>query len=177
MRGQRGFTLIEVLATGVIASVLAGSILTMLKLASTQITQETDRSRAARISEIAAEEISRVASRASLVLGDNEADPTVSLSSSYRKVRFYGTPFSSGTLIGGYSIRTVAGLGGVLEEWKNGAFQTFKVGPDSLVITNGGNFIISPSRGAFSFQFHVQINSIPMDTLSNIREFVFCHNI
>lgn len=178
MTGQRGFTLVEVLATGVIASVLAGSILTIMKLTSTQISQETERSRSARIFDIASEEIHRVARRARTVLGDSETDSDDALSPSYRKVRFYTGPVPGGTLLGGFNIRTVSGVGGVLEEWKSGAFQTFKVGADSIVITNSGNFIIaSATRSAFSFQFHVRINSVPPDTLANIREMVFCRNI
>lgn len=177
MNGRNGFTLVEVMATAVIATILAGSILTMLKLASTQISLDTERVRSARIFEIAAEEIHDMARRANTVLGDAETESSESLVSSYRQVRFYTASMPGGSLLGGFNIRTVSGVGGVLEEWKDGSFQTFKVGPDSLIITNTGNFIIAANRAAVSFQFNVQIKGNPLDTLGNLRETVFCRNI
>jgi hypothetical protein len=174
----KGFTLLEVMLTGLIAAVLAGSILPMLYMGNEQIRDIIVYSRMSQQQQIISESIRRAAREAYIVMGDGVAPPGAALpngQSGFERLTFY-TRLPDGIsyqIIGGIRSRAP---GNWLEEW-DGTWKTLRIGNDSISLVNPRDFAISPYRRAASYDIDItQTAHGKTYVLNSPREYVLCHN-
>ncbi len=131
---QQGFTLIEVLITGVISSIVAGAIITVLYMTNDQIKEGIATEKLIQISTAATEQIRRSARMAAIV--------TCSTAVLNRDLNFFD---SDGNQISGYKINS----GGVLQEWVVGVgWKTMVIGSDSAIVVGSDSVTLVSSDSA-----------------------------
>lgn len=156
MKSQSGFTLIEVLATVIISTLLAGVMLTLLKAGTDQISEILPRQKAMSMYNIVSEQINWTARQAYWVRqpDDMTACP-VSPAGTFTNLN--GLVFYDKDCLefGRYGFQAV-GSRQFLMERKNGIFQAFKVAGDTVFITRGNDFGYHSLRRAITFELQIQ---------------------
>lgn len=158
MRRQAGFTLVEVLATGVISSVLAGVVLTLLYAGSSQVNEMVPRQQVISIYNLVSEQVHWTARRAYTVRSTNDGPfavwpPTpAGPRTSQDGLVFYDR---TGNVIGGYDIAPM-GSTNYLREWKGLSFQPFKVAGDTVFVTPSLKFGHSNDRRSITFEILIR---------------------
>ena len=163
MRTEAGFTLIEILAGGVISTVLAGAMLSLFYLVTGNIKDSTANSRLQRIQTVAEDQIRRIARRAygaktsSAEVGDiaiiaaNDGNAYTGL----KEIWLYETDPGE-ALIGAYKVSPDA-----LLELVNGVFVPMRIGSDTVWLDGANStFSIFPNRAgvAFDMRYKIQEN-------------------
>lgn len=158
VKAQRGFTLVEVLAAGIISSLLAAVLLTILYLASAHVKQLIPRQRVMTAYNVVSEQIHRMTRQACFVRAFGEAHaiplPALGASVSFQDgLVFYDRSYN---IIGGYYFS--ASGGHHLREWNTAtnAWQAFKIAGDSLPVTPGNKFGHSADRKTVTFEIHLK---------------------
>jgi type II secretory pathway pseudopilin PulG len=146
MKSASGFTLVEVLVTGLLASILAGAIISALYMTNSQTKEGIGTEKAIQISAVVSEEIRRkVRNATSLVQIDPLANMGVFLKNSV------------GDTIGGFQrVQFILQEYKPISKWEDmqiGATPV-QVFPDPTL----SNFIVSPSGTALSFRLRYQIS-------------------
>lgn len=172
MKRQAGFTLIEAMVAGVISTILAGSILSVLYMCNDRIKESMAMAKLTMMYDVVSEAFHRAAREASTIGGNTETPPLSTLSAPFTglgRITFYD---SSGAATGGFAI-----LGdGYLREWKSGSFQTFKIGVDSIYVPDF-HFSILTDRNAARFRLTFSMTSGGKTyVLTNPRETAQCRN-
>jgi len=177
MKRQSGFTLIETLVTGLVSTLLAGVVLSLLQLSNTQLLEGSAGLRLSRLYNATSSEIQRVGRRAYVVktTGDILTGlPSDTLSAAamtgLSNVMFCDT---LGDSLGGYKV-----LGdGRLQEWvKSGrTWKDLAFGPDTVRVDSArSTFDILPRRRGISFT--LRLKSAAGDTIPPVREMLVCRN-
>lgn len=165
MKPQTGFTIIEVMTAGILSTVLAGVVITLIVLTSEQIEASLSRQKAVARYEIVAEEVRKVARKAYTVRSTSEPEFTIwppgnagSLLTSQNGLKFYDRTPVAGVpnCIGGFEFQGVAGGLSILREWKAGAFTAFLVGGDSVFVTPSLQFSRDAARRVITFEIYVR---------------------
>lgn len=156
MKAQAGFTLVEVLTAGVLSTVLAGAIISILYLGTDQIEESLARQDAVALYTVVAEHIQAVASRADSVRSTEEEpgaplDPTAE----FADVIFVN---AANEPLGGFKVRP-DGMRNLLMEWSTADDDwvpyTIAGIPIELDALRVPAFYISPERRSATFQFNL----------------------
>lgn len=157
-RIEKGFTLVEVLATGVISTVLAGAILTLVYLGADEMLESQGRQKALAQYVLVQEQICRVARTAYTIRATGETYPDVTAgTSSLPGLRFFKkTP--AGTQLGAFRVAEDTGTVYLRESTTPTAltFKTFMVGADSIPSAFSNTFRQNAARTRAGFQLTVK---------------------
>lgn len=176
---EAGFTLVEVVVTGVIAAIVAATILTVLLMSNSEIQAGLANLRLVQIQAIVSEQIQTSSRIAYCVKKPGDGTGLPNLTDIYRP----GLPEivlcdSLGDTLSGYQIHA----SGVLNEYKRepglaSGFYPFMVG-DSVVRVDvsTSNFSILPRRRGITFTLCYQIQTNSLYTYPGIRETSICRN-
>jgi len=173
MRTKAGFTLVEILAGGVISTVLAGAMLSLFYLVTGNIKDSAANSRLLRTQTVAEDQLRRAARKAYGVklsqaevskghggLGDIAtiaADDPVAYTALTEIWLYQADPDG---LIGAYKV-SAGSSQDTLKEWVNGAFTPMRIGSDTVLLTRAGSsFSVFPNRRgiAFDMRYRIQEN-------------------
>lgn len=183
MKSQSGFTLIEVMASGILSTVIAGAILSILHLTNDQIKDGTSYLRLEERQGIAAEQIRKTARHAKGVMKSWEdlaqvtANPAAQPSGHLSEIRFFNDDncFTTGYKIeSGYLWEADAKGCNIL------AYRPFTIGADTVFVDPDpavSYFEFLHNRGAIISHLRVILR---VDTTTYVRpndsEFVLCRN-
>lgn len=162
MNGQRGFTLIEVVVTGIVSVVLSGIALSALYMANDQTDSGLLTLRLSQYSAVVTDQISRTTRGAFMVKSSGDVPGYIAPP--------YAEPFRgnegsmvlcnrTGDTLGGYAIDA----GGFLKELKHDltgwAFQPFLIGKDTArIIAATSKFSMLTDRRGLDFRLHFYIS-------------------
>lgn len=167
MRKEAGFTLIEILAGGVISTVLAGAMLSLFYLVTGNIKDSAANSRLLRIQTVAEDQLRRTVRRAYgakllteigtpppageiTIIAPNDANAHPN----QKEIWLYEDPDA---LIGAYRI-TFGHAVDTLLEWVGGNFIPMHIGSDTVFLDGGiSSFSIFPYRLGVAFNIGYQI--------------------
>lgn len=162
MKGQAGFTLVEALTAGVISTVLAGALLSILYMCNDQIEESLERQDAVALYTAVADHFRAVASRAAKVRSTDEAGGGFDLpvpahpgDVHYEDVVFFD---AADAAIGGFRIQD-NGVTNELMEWSPGVGwvpYTVAGTPIEMDEFQAPGFSISPGRRSATFKFNLR---------------------
>jgi type II secretory pathway pseudopilin PulG len=186
MNSQSGFTLIEALATGLISTIVAGAILSLLHMSNAQINDGTINLRLARLQGVASDQIrssTRIAAGVKTAAEDTITDfdhmPVMTaVSSPLKEVRLCqqnGLPFARYRIVDGTPQD-------YLEEWKETpvkGYHPFMVGGDTVFVDYANSFFrILPDRRGITFAVqHTRAEDGKSYTFPRIEEVALIRNL
>jgi type II secretory pathway pseudopilin PulG len=185
MKLQRGFTLIETMAVGLLSTIVAGALLTVLYLTNSEIKQGIVHLELVNLQSVVSEQIRKSARTANGVLLTDEAknEPVFRLDlntySGAKEIRFCN---SNGNVFAKYQIHS--GDPSYLEEWHTGLakYQPFLVSDDTVYVDGDASvFTILPGRRGVKFTIAHRREEKIMDNIESfslppIEETVLCRN-
>jgi type II secretory pathway pseudopilin PulG len=158
LNGQSGFTLIEVLAAGLISTIVAGALLSVLYMSTGQIRDGASSLRLSQSQAVVSEQIRTSARKAFGAWsgscpdpGPSDLDAAEALVAGYAgsgqlKQVVFCDPL--GAILSGYSLET----DGRMYEWVGGSFRPFRIGADEVMVDYAAsNFIILARRRGIIF--------------------------
>lgn len=159
MRTETGFTLIEVLAGGVISTVLAGAMLSLFYMVTGNVKESAANSRLLRIQTVAEDQIRRDARKAfGAKLSSSEPgliDVVANDGNAYSGLKeIWLIEATPDALVGAYWIH-----GDTLKEWKNGGFVPMIIGPDTVHLDGANSsFSVFPNRQGVGLDLRYKVN-------------------
>jgi type II secretory pathway pseudopilin PulG len=176
---EAGFTLVEVVVTGVIAAIVATTILTVLLMSNSEIQAGLANLRLVQIQAIVSEQIQKSSRIAFCVkmLGDGSSLPNLA-DINRPGLQEIVLCDSLGDTLSGYQIHA----SGILNEFKRepglaSGFYPFMVGDSAVrVDVTTSNFSILPRRRGITFTLYYQIQTNTLYTFPGIRETSICRN-
>ena len=171
---QAGFTLVEVIATGVISAFAGVAILTVLHMSNENILEGRAETKLTQLQAVASEQMRKEARLSFGVIGPGEdataiVDDDLGLANMH-EVRFCN---ADGSIRAGYDVTT-----DTLKEWTPGGWKPFKVGADTVFVKSGESFFdYLPKRHGVSIRItYAQRSNGKTFTFPPIADLVRCRN-
>ncbi len=182
MLSQKGFTLVEIMAAGVVSTIVAGALLSVLSITNSLIKESASNQRLGQIQTAVSEQLrndariafgpkaSEVEDRSAPFDVNPDDDP---IASNLQGIYFCDR---DGDCFSGYRINK---QNLTLEEWHReiGGYNPFKVGEDTVhVDTANSRFAVLAGRKGVTFQIACRIHTDKDYTFPSIEETVLCRN-
>jgi type II secretory pathway pseudopilin PulG len=161
MSNESGFTLIETLAAGLVSTIVAGALLTVLYMSTNQIKEGSANVRYIRLQSAVSEEIRANARKSKTMKRTSELGTA---SSSLSAAEWPGLKEiwlfnNDGDTLAAYQVKADSPH---LHEWKAGSFQVFQVGSETVDINYANTeFGILPNRQGMTFRIAHRRAGIP----------------
>ncbi len=138
LKNQRGISLIEALVTGVISSVIAGAVISMMYLSTSQIEESSSRFSMQKLYDATAYQIGWTIREAAAVLAHGESFSNRLKYRNFIPVESFYTYDTDGNVTGGFGISS-----GILQEYDvvEGGFKPFVFGPDTVKVDSGAFYL------------------------------------
>jgi type II secretory pathway pseudopilin PulG len=181
MKAQVGFTLVEILAGGVISTILAGAMLSLFYLVTGNIKENAANARLLRIQTVAEDQLRRTGRKAYGAKRPAETDLITTLANNdgnaYTNLKEIGLFEDPDALIGAYKI-SQNGSRDTLLEWSfaTGSYIPMIIGSDTVWLDGpNSSFSIFPNRRgiAFDLRYRIQENG-NMYSAASLRDSVLC---
>jgi type II secretory pathway pseudopilin PulG len=183
MKAQSGFTLIEVLVTGVLSTIVAGTLVTVLGMVNLQLNAGIAENRLGRIQTVVSEQIRSSMRKSWGVLQTGDVIDNANHFNNLKAVASTQEIIMSdkdGNPISKYQIDN----GGKLWEWHDGDpgdYYPFKIGEDIVYVDPDpvkSNFSLAQGRKSMTFTLeYVLLQGKTLLTLPNIPETIQCRNL
>jgi type II secretory pathway pseudopilin PulG len=162
MKTEAGFTLIEILAGGIISTVLAGAMLALFYMVTANIKESEANSRLLRIQTVAQDQLRRTVRSAYGAKLTGEAGSIVDIAggdpityTDRKEIWLYET--NPEGLIGAYKISPGPSVD-TLKELSNGDFIPMRIGSDTVILDGGSSsFSLFPNRRGVGFDMRYLI--------------------
>jgi hypothetical protein len=166
-----GFTLMECLVAGSVASIVGTILLSMLQMNSQQTSDGALNAKVQMHYETAIAQISATARRANVILSQGESWPPLwnvnPLSTS--TIMMYD---NTGAPIGGYRVSGI-----MLQEYIHGSWRNFRNGTNDIQVVSGSAFSLSGDRKWLTVNLSVfAVYTGLKDTVTSKQEVLLCRN-
>jgi type II secretory pathway pseudopilin PulG len=187
MTAQSGFTLIEALATGIISTVLAGAILSLMHLTNDQVKDGAAQIRMEERQRIASEQIRKSAHEAYGAMIASEDSSTVyredsifskryaPLTANLPEIRFFDNNY---WLSSGYKLGPNYLMEGTSAGRYNLTYKAFTIGDDTVFLDSSRSYfrILQGRQGIIANLRLIHKPGVPTDSLPNDSDVVLCLN-